>query len=464
MDKKLTALAAILIFAAAVAAGAEEIAAETASVATPVPPEPTPVVPAATPSPVPEATAPLHFFINNVWVLIGGMLVFMMHLGFAGVESGLSRAKNCTNILFKNLMVPPIGFLTYAAFGFALMYPGDAWHLGHVFGFAGFGLNPPEGDPYAYNGAFTYWTDFFFQGMFAATSATIVSGAVAGRTKLNAFLLFTLVFVSLVYTLVGSWGWGGGWLADLDFHDFAGSTFVHSVGGWAALAGAIIVGPRIGKFVNGVSRPIMGHNMPLATIGVFLLWFGWFGFNGGSVLNADAESISFVLVTTMLGASAGIVGAALTSSIVLRKPDLSMTLNGCLAGLVSITAGADCVSWGSAILIGLVGGIVVVLSVLLVDKIRIDDPVGAISVHLVCGIWGTIAVGIFTTNPAYTFGVQLLGAVAAGAVAFPCAFVIFYAIKKTLGLRVAEETELRGLDVDEHGAESYAGFQIFSNQ
>ncbi len=420
------------------------------------------VVPAV--SPVPAADSAQNFFVNNLWVLLGGMLVFMMHLGFAAVESGLSRAKNCTNILFKNTMVPPIGFLTYAAVGFALMYPGAGnWLLGHVFGFGGFGLTPPEGDPFAYNGAFTFWTDFFFQGMFAATSATIVSGAVAGRTKLNSFLLFTLVFVTLVYPIVGSWGWGGGWLADLNFHDFAGSTFVHAVGGWAALAGAILVGPRIGKFVNGVARPIMGHNMPLAVIGVFLLWFGWFGFNGGSVLNADPEKISFVLVTTMFGASAGIVGAALTSSIVLKKPDLSMTLNGCLAGLVSITAGADCVSWGASILIGLIGGVVVVLSVLLVDKIRIDDPVGAVSVHLVCGVWGTLAVGIFSTVPEYTFGVQLLG-VLAGFVSFPCALVIFWAIKKTLGLRVEEETELRGLDLDEHGAEAYAGFQIFSNQ
>lgn len=445
MNKKLAILTAVLA-AISVCVGAQESAGTAAGV-----------------SSVPAAASPLNFFVNNLWVLIGGMLVFMMHLGFAMVESGLSRAKNCTNILFKNTMVPPIGFLTYAICGFALMYPGEAWKIGHVLGFSGFGLNPPQGDPFAYNGAFTFWSDFFFQGMFAATCATIVSGAVAGRTKLNSYLLFTFVFVSAVYPVIGSWGWGGGWLADLKFHDFAGSTFVHSVGGWAALAGAILVGPRIGKFVNGIARPIMGHNIPLATIGVFMLWFGWFGFNGGSVLNADPEKISFVLVTTMFGASAGIVASAVTSSIVLKKPDLSMTLNGCLAGLVSVTAGADCVSWGSSILIGAIGGVIVVLSVLLVDKIRIDDPVGAVSVHLVCGIWGTIAVGIFSTNPDYTFGVQLLG-VAAGFVAFPCALVIFYAIKKTLGLRVEEETELRGLDLDEHGAEAYSGFQIFSNQ
>lgn len=415
-------------------------------------------------SAVGEIKSPQNFLINNIWVLLGGMLVFVMHLGFATVESGLTRAKNCTNILFKNTMVPPIGLLTYAVIGFALMYPGEEnWFWNGFFGFAGFGLNAPEGDPFAYNGAFTYWTDFFFQGMFAATAATIVSGAVAGRIKLNSFLLFTLFYVSLVYPIVGSWGWGGGWLAKLNFHDFAGSTFVHSVGGWGALAGAVLVGPRIGKFVNGVPRPIMGHNIPMATLGVFLLWFGWFGFNGGSVLNADPEAISLVLVTTSLGASVGTVAAALTSSLVLKKPDLTMALNGCLAGLVGITAGADCITPLGSIVIGGIAGVLVVLSVLAIDKFLIDDPVGAISVHLVCGVWGTLAVGIFTTNPDYTFLKQAAG-VAAGAVAFPCAFAIFWIIKKVMGLRVSEATELRGLDLDEHGMEAYGGFQIFSNQ
>lgn len=411
-----------------------------------------------------EIKSPQNFLINNIWVLLGGMLVFMMHLGFATVESGLTRAKNCTNILFKNTMVPPLGLLTYAIVGFGLMYPGEGnWLLGDFFGFAGFGLNAPAGDPFAYNGAFTYWTDFFFQGMFAATAATIVSGAVAGRIKLNSFLVFTIFYASFVYTIVGSWGWGGGWLAKLNFHDFAGSTFVHSIGGWGALAGAILVGPRIGKYVNGVPRPIMGHNIPLATIGVFLLWFGWFGFNGGSVLNADPTAISLVLVTTSLGASAGTVAAAVTSALALKKPDLTMALNGCLAGLVGITAGADCITPLGSIVIGGIAGVIVVLSVLGIDKLLIDDPVGAISVHLVCGIWGTLAVGIFSTNPDYTFGTQVIG-VAAAAIAFPCALAIFWVIKKIMGLRVSEATELRGLDLDEHGMEAYGGFQIFSNQ
>ena len=408
-----------------------------------------------------ESTAAM-FAVNNMWVLIGGMLVFAMHLGFAMLEAGLCRAKNCTNILFKNTMVPAIGFITYAILGFGLMYPGECWMPGKWFGFAGFGLNPPSGDPAAYNGCFTYWSDFFFQGMFAATAATIVSGAVAGRVKLNSFLVFTLFYVMFVYPLIGSWGWGGGFLAEMNFHDFAGSTFVHSVGGWGALAGVILLGPRLGKYVDGKVRPIVGHSMPLATLGVFILWLGWFGFNGGSVLSADPEQISFVLVTTMLGASAGIITAMFASKALLKKPDHSMTLNGCLAGLVGITAGADCVTPLAAIFIGGIAGVIVVFSVLLFDKLQLDDPVGALSVHLVCGIWGTLAVGIFV--PEYSILTQLIGIAAAGAVSFPAAFIIFYAIKKTIGIRVSEEDELCGLDHSEHGMDAYAGFQIFANQ
>ena len=421
------------------------------------------------------------FTINNVWVLIGGMLVFLMHLGFATLEAGLCRAKNCTNVLFKNTLVPAIGFITYAVCGFSLMYPGEAnWLLGKVIGFAGFGMGNETmalmtgtADPAkmmaeaaAYNGGkFTYWSDFFFQGMFAATAATIVSGAVAERIKVNAYLLFTVVYVMFVYPVIGSWGWGGGWLAERGFHDFAGSTFVHSVGGWAALAGVILLGPRIGKYVNGKAMPIMGHSMPLATIGVFCLWLGWFGFNGGSVLSADPTKISFVLCTTMFGACAGIVGAMLMSMICLRKPDHSMTLNGCLAGLVAITAGADCVSPFSAILIGLIGGVIVVPSVLIFDRLELDDPVGALSVHLVNGIWGTLAVGIFALpGCGYTFLNQLIGVVSVGVVAFPCAFLIFWMIRKTVGIRVSAEEELRGLDLGEHGMEAYPGFQFFLNQ
>ena len=403
------------------------------------------------------------FTADNLWIMIAGMLVFMMHLGFAAVESGLSRAKNCTNILFKNTLVPPIGILTYALCGFSLMYPGSNWVVGHVLGFQGLGIADP-GSGMAYNGHYTYWTDFFFQAMFAATAATIVSGAVAERIKLNVFLIFTLIYVSIVYPVVGSWGWGGGWLAELHFHDFAGSTFVHSVGGWAALAGVILIGPRLGKYVGNHSMPFMGHSMPLATIGVFLLWFGWFGFNGGSVFSAAPDQVSLVLVTTTLGACAGIIAAMLTAWTLLKKPDLSMTLNGCLAGLVGVTAAADCITPAAAVIIGAVSGLIVSPAVLFFDRRHLDDPVGALSVHLVCGIWGTLAVGLFSTNPEYSFKIQLLGVIAVGVVTFPSAFLIFYLLKRTIGIRVSEEEELRGLDLGEHGMEAYAGFQIFSNQ
>lgn len=407
------------------------------------------------------------FAVNNLWIMGAGMLVFLMHLGFATVESGLCRAKNCSNILFKNTLTPAIGFLTYAICGFALMYPGEAnWVVGKILGFAGIGLNNPSGNPYSYNnGNYTYWTDFFFQGMFAATAATIVSGAVAERVKVHAYLIFTVVYVAIVYPIIGSWGWGYGWLADLKFHDFAGSTFVHSVGGWGALAGIILLGPRLGKYVNGKAVAIMGHSMPLATIGVFCLWLGWFGFNGGSILSSDPEKVSYVLITTMFGACAGIVGAMFSSYVFIHKPDVSMTLNGCLAGLVAITAGADCVSPLASIIIGMVGGVIVVPSVLFFDKIHLDDPVGALSVHLVNGIWGTLAVGIFAAaDSGFTFTSQLIGVLAVGATAFPCAWVIFYVLKKTIGIRVSVEEELRGLDVEEHGAEAYPGFQIFITQ
>ena len=402
------------------------------------------------------------FAVNNLWVMAGGMLVFLMHLGFACVESGLARAKNCNNILFKNTMTPAIGFLSYAICGFALMYPGVHWLWENWFGFAGFGLHLPPGDAIAYhNGEYTYWTDFFFQGMFAATAATIVSGAVAERVKLSSYLIFTAIYVSFAYPIMGSWGWGGGWLAKLNFHDFAGSTFVHSVGGWAALSGVILLGPRIGKYVDGKVMPIMGHNMPLVTIGVFLLWLGWFGFNGASALNADPSKVSLVLVNTMIAASAAVVSSMLTSRIMLHHPDLSMTMNGCLAGLVGVTAGADCVSVGAAVVIGLVAGIIVVPAVVFFDRIHLDDPVGALSVHLVNGIWGTLAVGIFSAE--YSFLVQLLGAVVIGLVSFTSSFVIFLVLKKTVGIRVSESEELRGLDLCEHGGEAYPGFQFFVN-
>ncbi|MDA2930555.1 ammonium transporter [Acidobacteria bacterium AH-259-O06] len=399
-------------------------------------------------------------------MMVATFLVFVMHLGFATLESGLIRAKNTVNILFKNTMIVSIGLLTYAFCGFNLMYPGDAWIYGSWLGFAGFGLSSPEGAAglieYA-DGGYTYYTDFLFQAMFAATGATIVSGAVAGRIKLNSFLLFTTVFVGLVYPFVGSWKWGGGWLDQLGFYDFAGSTLVHSVGGWGGLAGALILGPRIGKYVGGLVNAIPGSNMPLATIGVFLLWLGWFGFNGGSVLSADPEAVSRTLVTTCLAAAAGVVGAFFTSEWVQKKPDLSMALNGCLAGLVGITAGADTVSVGSSIMIGFAAGALVVLSVIFIDsKLRIDDPVGAISVHLVCGVWGTLAVGIFSFNPEHTFLKQLVGVGAFGVSVFGVALLIFWLLRALVGLRVDREEELKGLDIGEHAMEAYSGFQVFT--
>ena len=403
------------------------------------------------------------FEVDNLWVMVGAMLVFIMGLGFACVESGLARAKNCTNILFKNTVTPAIGLLTYALCGFALMYPGEAhWLVGQAFGFAGFGLHDPSAaDPMAYNGKFTYWTDFLFQGMFAATAATIVSGAVAERVKLSSYMIFTTIYVALVYPILGSWGWGGGWLADKGFHDFAGSTFVHSIGGWGALAGIILLGPRLGKYVGGKPVAIMGHSMPLATIGVFMLWFGWFGFNGASALSADPATVSAVLVNTTLAACAGIVSSLFAAQIALRRADFSMMLNGCLAGLVAITAGADCVSVMDSIIIGLIGGVLVVFGVLFFDVIKLDDPVGALSVHLLNGVWGTLAVGIFSAS--YSFMTQLLGVVVIGAASFACAFAIFFVLKKLFGIRVTEKEELRGIDICEHGAEAYPGFQIFTN-
>ncbi len=403
------------------------------------------------------------FTVHNTWMMVATFLVFVMHLGFATLETGLTRAKNSVNILFKNTLIVSIGLLTYTLMGFNLMYPGDSWLLGKFIGFSGFGVGTDAaGVTSAYNPAYTYWTDFLFQAMFAATAATVVSGAVAERIKLHSFLIFSTIYVAIVYPIVGSWGWGGGWLADLNFHDFAGSTFVHSVGGWAALAGVIVLGPRLGKYVNGSVKAIMGHNLPLAAIGVFLLWLGWFGFNGGSVLSADPAAVSFVLVTTTLAAAAGIFSAMIVSWSVQKKPDLTMVLNGALAGLVGITAGADVVSVPASIIIGLIAGALVVVSVLTVDKMKLDDPVGAISVHLICGIWGTLAVGIFSSE--FSIGVQLLGILAAGAFCFPAAFGIFSVIKATMGIRVDEDEELKGLDIGEHGMEAYAGFQIFTTQ
>ena len=398
--------------------------------------------------------------VNNTWMLVAALLVFIMHLGFACLETGLTRSKNTVNILFKNVGIVAIGVLTYAICGFNLMYPGGDG--GHWLAFAGFGISPgAEGQTFAYaDGAYTYFTDFIFQAMFAATAATIVSGAVAERIKLPSFFIFSTIYVAVIYPIVGSWHWGGGWLAERGFHDFAGSTLVHSVGGWAALAGVMVLGPRAGKYSNGNIYPIMGHNMPLAAIGVFLLWFGWFGFNGGSVLSADPDAVSLVFVTTTLGACAGVIGAMATTWIFQHKPDLSMVLNGALAGLVGITANADCVTPMESIIIGGIAGIIVVFAVIGLDRAKLDDPVGAISVHLVCGIWGTIATGIFGEGKDLV--AQVIGVVAAGVICFASAFILFFLLKKTIGIRVSEHEEMRGLDIEEHGQEAYAGFQIFT--
>ena len=405
------------------------------------------------------------FVANNVWMMVATFLVFLMHLGFATLETGLTRAKNTVNILFKNTGIIAIGLLTYALIGFNMMYPGDfvagGWFAKLSAG--SFGIAPPEGGmtPGYADGGYTWWTDFLFQGMFAATAATIVSGAVAERIKLGSFLLFSTIYVGICYPIVGSWKWGGGALDAAGFYDFAGSTLVHSTGGWAALVGAIILGPRLGKYNGGTITPIPGHNIPLATIGVFLLWLGWFGFNGGSVLSADPELTSFVLVTTCLAAAGGIVGAMITSWIVQKKPDLTMVLNGSLAGLVGITAGADVVTVMQSVFIGLVAGVIVVISVIAIDRAKIDDPVGAISVHLVCGIYGTLCAAL---GADVTLIAQVKGILVTAVFCVVTSGILFLVIKAVMGLRVDEEEEQTGLDICEHGMESYSGFQIFTQQ
>lgn len=393
--------------------------------------------------------------------MIATTMVFIMHLGFASLEAGLTRSKNTVNILFKNTIIPAIGLLTYAFVGFNLMYPG-AEYAGSFFGFAGFGLTLTEGwDTSNYNAGYTFFTDFIFQAMFAATAATIVSGAVAERVKLGPFIFFSFLYVGICYPIVGMWKWGGGFLNTLEtpFYDFAGSTIVHSVGGWGALIGAALLGPRIGKYTSRGMTAIPGHNIPLATFGVFLLWFGWFGFNGGSVLSADPGLVSKVFVTTSMAAAAGAFGALIVSYLMFKTYDITMVLNGILAGLVGITAGADQMSVNSSIIIGLVGGGLIVLAVVFFDKIKVDDPVGAISVHLVGGIWGTLAVGIFGDLAGVSqFISQLIGVAAVGVFCVIFAGVIFFVMKKTIGIRVDEAEETEGLDINEHSMRAYPDF------
>ncbi len=418
--------------------------------------------------------------INTVWTCVAAFMVFFMQAGFAMVEAGFTRAKNAVNILMKNLMDFSVGTIAFFFVGFGLMFgaKGDYGLIGQSM----FALGDTNGDSWNY-------TFLIFQTVFAATAATIVSGAMAERTKFVSYLVYSLFITLLIYPIFGGWAWGSlligegaGWLENLStgFCDFAGSTVVHSIGGWLALAGAIVLGPRLGKYgPDGKPKAIMGHNIPLAALGVFILWFGWFGFNPGSTTTGDG-SIGRIAVTTNLAAAAGAIAAMLTAWVIFKKPDASMTLNGGLAGLVAITAGCATVTPAGSIIIGVIGGVLVVLSVIFIDKIlKVDDPVGAVSVHGVCGAWGTLACGLFNAELALGVGdanggllygggtaqlvSQLIGVGVAFVWAFGIGIILFLIIKKTIGLRVSKEEELRGLDVSEHGMEAYSGFQIFKN-
>ena len=417
--------------------------------------------------------------LNVVWTLIAGILVFTMQAGFALVEAGFTRAKNAANIMMKNLMDFAAGSLGFYLIGAAIMF--GATKAAGWLGWGGLGM------PSLSTGEGVWdWTFFFFQTMFAATAATIVSGAVAERIEFKSYLIYSIIVSAIVYPISGHWMWGSlageaskGWIETLGFHDFAGSTVVHSVGGWIALAGAIMLGPRLGKFhADGKPAPLPGHNLVLGTLGVFLLWIGWFGFNPGSY-TAGIGSIGRVAMTTNLAACAGTIAALVTAWIITGKPDLTMALNGSLAGLVAITAPCDVVTGNASVVIGLVAGVLVVLSVFFWDRMHVDDPVGAVSVHMVNGVWGTIAVGLFAAPEALGYGnsmvglfygggfkflgVQLVGVVATAAWAFGTGMAIFYALKKAGILRVSEKTERQGLDVAEHGQDAYASFQFFSN-
>ncbi len=435
----------------------------------------------------------LKIAVDTLWVLFTAFLVFFMNLGFAMVESGLCRAKNTVNILAKNFIVFGISTLAYYLVGFGFMFGNGNPFIGTegIFALTGGDNSPATGE--AYKGAYSAlsWTGvplmakFFFQLVFCGTAATIVSGAVAERIKFISFIVFSFVICAILYPVTGHWVWGGGWLGSLGMFDFAGSTVVHSVGGWAALAGIIILGPRIGKYKpDGKPKPIYGHNMTIATLGVFVLWFGWFGFNPGSTMALNGPAIAHIAVTTNASAAAAALSATILSWIMMGKPDLSMILNGCLAGLVAITAPCAFVSLPSSIIIGLIAGVLVVLSVFFFDRRKIDDPVGALSVHLVNGIFGTLSVGLFADKTLSAaigtdaeslrnglflgggfeqLGVQALGVVSVGAFIFALALVVWFILKVTVGVRVKREEEMMGLDIGEHGMEAYSGFQIFSN-
>lgn len=425
-------------------------------------PAPSPALPESAPAPSAEAKKPItadevQTNLNFVWTLIAAFLVFIMQAGFALVEIGFTRAKNACNILMKNMMDFSVGAIAYWAVGFGLMFGVSNGFFGttHFF-FTG---SSEADQPWNY----AFW---MFQVVFAATAATIISGAVAERTKFSAYIIYSFFVSALIYPIFGSWAWGslykgGGWLASMGFIDFAGSTVVHSIGGWLALAGAIIVGPRVGKYdKHGNLKPIPGHNIPLAGLGVFLLWFGWYGFNPGSTTTGN-NTIAIIAVTTTLAAAAGANAAMVFTWIKFGKPDVGMTLNGALAGLVGITAGCANVSPLSSVIIGLIAGLLVVLSVMFFDRIKVDDPVGAVSVHGVCGAWGTIAAGLFNSAGFSMKQVmtQLIGVGAAFVWAFGCGLILFKIIDLVVGMRVSKEEEMAGLDLCEHGATAYPDFQ-----
>jgi Amt family ammonium transporter len=473
-------LLAVLVALLSVGFGAPD------SLAQQAPATPAPAAPASAPAdPVAELTGKLgdlKVAADTVWVMITAFLVFFMNLGFAMVESGLCRAKNAVNILAKNFIVFAVSSLAFLILGWGLMF-GDGTPFFGMHGLllvGGQDNSPATGD--AYKGVYSainwtgvpLWAKFFFQLVFAGTAATIVSGAVAERIKFLAFIVFSFLIVGIMYPITGHWIWGGGWLAKLGMWDFAGSTVVHSVGGWAALAGALVLGPRLGKFgKDGRTNPIPGHSMTSATIGALVLWFGWFGFNPGSTMAAVPGDIARIAVTTNMAAASATFSATVVAWLVLGKPDLSMIINGALAGLVAITAPCAFVSIPSSVVIGLLAGIIVVFAVLFFDRVKIDDPVGAVSVHLVCGVFGTLAVGLFaqgamtpnTTGNGLFFGgglslflAQLLGVVAVGVFTFVVSLVAWLAIKAAMGIRVSPEEELEGLDVGEHGIGAYPDF------
>ena len=406
---------------------------------------------------VPVTAEDVQNNLNFVWTLIAAFMVFIMQAGFAMVETGFTRAKNACNIIMKNLMDFSVGSIAFWAVGFGLMFGTS----NGFFGTSDFFFSGATGDDAPWN--FAFW---MFQVVFAATAATIISGAVAERTKFSAYLVYSALVSAVIYPISGSWAWGslfhgGGWLENLGFIDFAGSTVVHSVGGWLALAGAIVVGPRLGKYDKaGRVKPIPGHNIPLAALGVFLLWFGWYGFNPGSTTVGDT-SIAIIAVTTTLAAAAGAISAMFATWIKFGKSDIGMTMNGALAGLVGITAGCANVSAVSAIIIGAIAGVLVFASVLFFDRIRVDDPVGAVSVHGVCGAWGTLAAGLFDSAgfSLNQVGVQLLGIGAIFVWAFGTGLILFKLIDLVIGMRVSKEEEMAGLDFTEHGANAYADFQ-----